>query len=134
MWGFNKNHKYNDEFTDLELLRTIRKLCRPEVAKIIKNERSISYVPIDISIIATKLNTHRQIVYYRLVDSITPRYIVNDTVNDTKIYTHEGDGKGEVNFPILCSVLTDLENKKKKDDLALIISCIAIIVSLIAVF
>lgn len=124
--------------SDLKVLSIIYKLYYEEFTnhsreKDIQNGReSKIYVPIDCVMIANELNVDRDIVFGRLYYHMQKKYgYTNDDGTKVAFYTSiEGEEKRCVNFPLLASVLAGLQQENNKFLWAMLMSAMALTVSI----
>ena len=94
------------------------------------------YVPIDCNYIAEKLNTDPNIIFGRLYYHLDKKYgYKNDDGSKVHLFARKiGRDSNAVNFPLLAAVLAEHEQSYYRYLLPIILSLIAIFLSVISLF
>jgi hypothetical protein len=121
--------------SDFKILKEIYNHYYDEFSNHSESERATKiYVPIDIEMIAAKLNVDSDIVFGRLYYYLNERYGYQTGEN---IYVHlfslkVGSDSHAINFPLLGSVLASMREEQSKFLWASGLSIAAIIISIIS--
>lgn len=93
-----------------------------------------TYVPIDITIIAKDLNIDEDILFGRLYNHLDKKYgYKNESDKISHFFAIQvGKNQNAIHFPLLASVLSGLQEERKKQNISIWLSIIAITISLIA--
>jgi hypothetical protein len=93
------------------------------------------YVPIDIAEIARDLSVDKDIVFGRLYYHLEHKwaYQQDDRSNVHFFALSVGDDKHCINFPLMASVLADLQDQAVKHNTAIWIAVVSLIVSVVSV-
>ncbi|NNA52101.1 hypothetical protein [Pseudomonas lactis] len=126
--------------TDLEILNSIYKEYYEAYSNFREGEEngrdSKAYMPIDIKLIASKLNVDGGIVFGRLYNHLNKLHsYANDDIQKSKVplfALQVGRDVHCIHFPMMSSVLAGLQSEKSKFFTTTWISLLAIFVSLLA--
>lgn len=125
--------------TDREILQKIHDLYLDKFSHFDRNnpenERSSKiYVPIDREAIATELDVDPDIVFGRLYYHLNKKYgYTQDDGSKVHLFTKcVGKDRNIINFPMLSAVLADLEQSWFRFTVPLVISGIALVISVIS--
>ncbi|WP_415765017.1 hypothetical protein [Pseudomonas sp. ZB1P45] len=123
--------------SDLKILNTIYKMYYKEFETFTlgaENKRvSKPYIPIDCKLIARKLKVDGDIVFGRLYYHLQEKYGYNrDDGSKVAFFTLALAGdRHRINFPLMASVLAGLEEESSKAQQAMLLSTLAIVISLV---
>lgn len=127
--------------TDYDVLKCIYETYYSEYAAFQKGDRSRAakmYVPIDLDLIAAKLDMEGDLLFSRLYSFLNDRYGVNSEMKSPLFSLRVQDDIHCVHFPLLASILADLKYKLRQANwtrwlsvAAILISGISLIVSII---
>lgn len=127
--------------TDYEILNCIYESYYSEYAAFQNGDRSRAakmYVPIDIDLMATKLDMEGDLLFSRLYSFLNDRYGVNSEMKSPLFSLRVQDDIHCVHFPLLASILADLKYKRRQANwtrwlsvTAILISGVSLIVSII---
>jgi len=123
--------------TDLEILETIYDHYYDSYAAFSKNptdRRSKIYVPIDVDLVASKLNVDADIVFGRLYYHLQEQYGYERS-SGVKVYFFAlsiGEDRHCVHFPYLASILANLRDDRQRYVSATTISIISLVLALVS--
>jgi hypothetical protein len=125
--------------TDFEVLKYIYEAYFDDyLAFDVSNvERSTKiYVPIDIDAAADKLNFEADLLFIRLYSYLNDKYgaNMNENAKSPLFLLRVGKDVHCIHFPLLASVLADLEQKRRHESWTLYLSIAAFLVSVFGVF
>lgn len=124
--------------TDFEILEDIyfryyddfRKYAKREPNRIARIR-----VPVDVEEIAAACGVEEDMIFGRIFYHFNKKYSYqNEKGEVTTFFTTEKFEGLSVNFPLVASVLADMHEEKKQEDLFTILSGTAIFISLVALF
>jgi hypothetical protein len=127
--------------TDREILQKIHEFYLAKFGHFDRNnpenERSSKiYVPIDCAVIAKELDVDPDIVFGRLYYHLDKKYGYTQD-NGARVHLFAmavGEDRHAVNFPMLSAVLADLQQSWFRFTAPLIISGLALVISIISLF
>ncbi|MGE8408925.1 MAG: hypothetical protein ACN6QH_18035 [Pseudomonas sp.] len=128
--------------TDLQILRLVHKFHYSEFASHGRESgahvarQSKIYVPVDCKLVAAKLGVDADIVFGRLYYHMQEKYgYVRDDGSKVAFYTEiSGQDKRCINFPLMVSVLAEMEDDRRKLRWSTVLSIAAIVISILVPF
>lgn len=126
--------------SDLRILRAIYKVYYREFSSFTSgaegSRQSKVYVPIDCKRIASELGVDADIVFGRLYYYMEKRYGYKGSDGSSVSFFVMAVGQDNkcVNFPLLASVLAGLEEDHNKFHWSILLSSVAIVISLLALY
>lgn len=125
--------------TDLKLLESIYNMYYEDYLKKANMRVSTIFVPINLDLIAQKLNSNPTTIHGRLHSHLNRRYnyskrnSADNSIITLFSYIPDEDSYC-INFPYLTGIIADLKNEDKKFKQSIILSIIAVVMSAISIF
>ncbi|EIU7005240.1 hypothetical protein L5163_004633 [Vibrio parahaemolyticus] len=124
--------------TDLKLLKLIFKLYYDDFADFEVGKRTTkNFVPIDVAMIARKLGVDEDIVFGRLYYHLNEKYGYEKADGKSvSVFCRNlgGDGKHSINFPLMSSILANLEDDALRYRNTIAIALGSLFISGVAIF
>lgn len=87
------------------------------------------YVPIDIRSFASDLKTDEYLLFGRFYNHMNTKYKGNE---DSPLFSMTGKDKHDIHFPLLAAAIAGLKEERKRQNISMYLSIIAVTISLAA--
>ncbi len=122
--------------TDYEILKAIRDLYRDDYVAHVKDSESAhhlkTYVPIDVAVVAKRLNVDPENVFGRLHYHLDPKYggPADEEPRRAFFTVKLGSDRHCVNFPLLEAVLAGLWQERRRDLWVITLAVVSLVVAI----
>lgn len=121
-------------FTDRKLLSVIKKLYEKKFLEFVNNpEKKTFYIPIDCELIGGKMQSNGQMVFLRLYYFLEKKYgYKQDNGYNVSFFSRGiGDEINCINYPYMCAVLAEMNEKRSELNILWSLTIFNIIVTLV---